>query len=208
MFHGGTNFGLQSGATNEKDTFISDTTSYDYDAPLNEAGDPTEKYFALQKILHARCLNLPFPQVDNFEPSSKMATPVLKLKPFMDLYNFVNHKAVRKFFNPHPVDFEYLGVSYGYVLYETRIFTERSSNENNSAILEIKGLCDRALIYVNKVSKKLSWCQEKFSTEIYIAFCLVYLLILQGVSRNTLQDGQKVINANQNKKRLCSRHLC
>ena len=25
-------------------------TSYDYDAPLNEAGDPTEKYYAIRNI--------------------------------------------------------------------------------------------------------------------------------------------------------------
>jgi hypothetical protein len=26
-------------------------TSYDYDAPLNEAGDPTEKYFQLRNVI-------------------------------------------------------------------------------------------------------------------------------------------------------------
>ena len=26
-------------------------TSYDYDAPLNEAGDPTEKYFAMRDVI-------------------------------------------------------------------------------------------------------------------------------------------------------------
>ena len=26
-------------------------TSYDYDAPLNEAGDPTEKYFAMRNVI-------------------------------------------------------------------------------------------------------------------------------------------------------------
>ena len=26
-------------------------TSYDYDAPLNEAGDPTPKYYALRKVI-------------------------------------------------------------------------------------------------------------------------------------------------------------
>ncbi len=39
MFHGGTNFGFTNGA-NEKTTYRPTVTSYDYDAPLDEAGDP------------------------------------------------------------------------------------------------------------------------------------------------------------------------
>lgn len=53
MFHGGTNFGFTSGA-NKYDilkSYLPQLTSYDYDAPLNEAGDPTEKYFAIKKTL-------------------------------------------------------------------------------------------------------------------------------------------------------------
>lgn len=55
MFHGGTNFGFTSGA-NTNDTidsigYLPQLTSYDYDAPLDEAGDPTEKYFLIKKTL-------------------------------------------------------------------------------------------------------------------------------------------------------------
>lgn len=37
MFHGGTNFGFTNGA-NDKGTYRPTATSYDYDAPLDEAG--------------------------------------------------------------------------------------------------------------------------------------------------------------------------
>ena len=40
MFHGGTNFGFTSGA-NDKGVYQPTVTSYDYDAPLDEAGHPT-----------------------------------------------------------------------------------------------------------------------------------------------------------------------
>lgn len=50
MFHGGTNFGLGNGA-NDKGTYHPVTTSYDYDAPLNEAGDPTAKYWAMREVI-------------------------------------------------------------------------------------------------------------------------------------------------------------
>ena len=33
-----------------RDEFVSCPTSYDYDAPLNEAGDPTDKYFLVRNI--------------------------------------------------------------------------------------------------------------------------------------------------------------
>lgn len=47
MFHGGTNFGLWNGA-NSPNSFI--ITSYDYDAPISEAGDTTLKYLALREV--------------------------------------------------------------------------------------------------------------------------------------------------------------
>lgn len=50
MFHGGTNFGVTSGA-NDKGTYRAITTSYDYDAPLDEAGNPTAKFFAFREVI-------------------------------------------------------------------------------------------------------------------------------------------------------------
>ena len=57
MFHGGTNFGLTNGA-NDKGRYLPLVTSYDYDAPLDEAGRPTEKYWALREVL-ARYTDVP-----------------------------------------------------------------------------------------------------------------------------------------------------
>lgn len=55
MFHGGTNFGFTSGANTNDTTdrlgYLPQLTSYDYDAPLDEAGDPTEKYFLIKQAL-------------------------------------------------------------------------------------------------------------------------------------------------------------
>lgn len=57
MFHGGTNFGLTSGA-NDKGIYRPITTSYDYDAPLAEDGTPTAKYWAMRDVI-ARHLPVP-----------------------------------------------------------------------------------------------------------------------------------------------------
>src|SRR3954468_9598646 len=50
MFPGGTNFGFTSGA-NDKGVYQPLVTSYDYDAPLDEAGDPTPKYHAFRDVI-------------------------------------------------------------------------------------------------------------------------------------------------------------
>lgn len=50
MFHGGTNFGFMSGA-NGGTGYKPDVTSYDYVAPLSEAGDITPKYELIREML-------------------------------------------------------------------------------------------------------------------------------------------------------------
>jgi beta-galactosidase len=57
MFHGGTTFGFMNGAnlnTDTGNTYAPQTTSYDYDAPLDEAGRPTKKYFLFREAIARR----------------------------------------------------------------------------------------------------------------------------------------------------------
>lgn len=49
--HGGTSFGFNSGANLDDNRFDPCITSYDFDAPLTEAGDPTDKYYAVRKVI-------------------------------------------------------------------------------------------------------------------------------------------------------------
>ena len=49
MTHGGTSFGHWAGANSPG--FAPDVTSYDYDAPINEYGGTTDKYFQLRKMM-------------------------------------------------------------------------------------------------------------------------------------------------------------
>ncbi|XP_075544262.1 beta-galactosidase-like isoform X2 [Dermacentor variabilis] len=51
MFHGGTSFGVKSGANVDRYGFHPTTTSYDYDAPMTEAGDPTDKFHAIRDVI-------------------------------------------------------------------------------------------------------------------------------------------------------------
>lgn len=49
MVHGGTTFGTYSGAN--APPYLPQTSSYDYDAPINEAGAPTPKFYAIRDLL-------------------------------------------------------------------------------------------------------------------------------------------------------------
>jgi beta-galactosidase len=65
MAHGGTTFGLWSGADRP---FKPDTSSYDYDAPISEAGWPTPKFFQTRDLFAKHLLpgeTLPEPPATN-----------------------------------------------------------------------------------------------------------------------------------------------
>lgn len=53
MFYGGTNFGFTAGSNDAgQGNFKPVVTSYDYDAPMDEAGDiVTEKYMAIRNVI-------------------------------------------------------------------------------------------------------------------------------------------------------------
>ena len=51
VIHGGTNFGFTAGANSGGKGYEPDLTSYDYDAPVNEQGQATPKYFALRRLI-------------------------------------------------------------------------------------------------------------------------------------------------------------
>lgn len=59
-----------TGALNVGGAYHPCTTSYDYDAPLTEAGDPNQKYHAIKKIVNKY---LPDPGLPIPPPTSKYA---------------------------------------------------------------------------------------------------------------------------------------
>lgn len=73
MAHGGTSFGLWAGADRP---FLPDTSSYDYDAPISEAGWVTPKFNAIRDVF-ARHL-----QPGETIPPPPPANPVITVAPF------------------------------------------------------------------------------------------------------------------------------
>ncbi len=114
MFHGGTNFGFFNGSLYYDGRFTVQATSYDVQAPLNEYGGKTEKYYAEQKIL---CAYLGKEIVNETEE------PVLADYGEATLRGVC---ALEEVFSPPPLYSEELlsmeecGQGYGYIEYKTR----------------------------------------------------------------------------------------
>jgi len=84
MVHGGTNFAFTSGANYDKQHNIQpDLTSYDYDAPISEAGWVTEKYQAFREVMIQRA-GYKVPDVPKAIPVIKI--PDIKLSKTGDFF--------------------------------------------------------------------------------------------------------------------------
>ncbi|XEC93742.1 glycoside hydrolase family 35 protein [Paenibacillus tarimensis] len=141
MFHGGTNFGFYNGANCQlKDQYEPTVTSYDYDAPLNEAGEPTDKYFAVRETI-SRYVELPEEKLP--EPAAKKAYGSVAMTGQAPLFSQLDRiaSAVRM---TNPETMEKLGQDFGFILYTTSISGPRESQE-----LVLQEVRDRALVFVN-----------------------------------------------------------
>lgn len=137
MFHGGTNFGFMNGA-NYGGRFQPQPTSYDYDAPLDEAGRPTPKYFKLRDLF-AR-----YQRSGTTLPDVSPVTPVITI-PRFELNESTNlfNDLPKSINSKQPLSMEDIGQSYGYILYRTRI------NAPVSGKLIIKELRDYGILFLN-----------------------------------------------------------
>lgn len=139
MFHGGTNFGFTSGANYTKSMPIEPSmTSYDYDAPLSEAGWPTRKYFALRDVIR-RHVSYAIPDVPARIPV--VAVPAMRLTRAAGLFDLVAH--VTPVQSAQPLSFEDMDQSGGYVLYRHRFASAVRGT------LDVSGLRDYGEVFVN-----------------------------------------------------------
>jgi len=159
MVHGGTNFGFTSGANyDEAHDIQPDLTSYDYDAPISEAGWVTPKYDSIRNVIQ-KYVSYPLPDPPAAIPVIEI--PSIRLTEIANVYAYSGSQ--HKISNPTPLTFEQLNQPYGYVLYE------RKFNQPVSGTLEIKGLRDYAVVYVNgKQIGELNRYDKKYSMEIAI----------------------------------------
>jgi beta-galactosidase len=113
MAHGGTTFGLWSGCDRP---FKPDTSSYDYDAPISEAGWPTEKFFQTRELFSHYLLpgeTLPEPPATN----AVITFAPVKLTEVAPIFDNLP-SAVK---DETPRNMEAYDQGYGCIVYRTRI---------------------------------------------------------------------------------------
>ena len=139
MFHGGTTRAFMNGA-NFKDTspYEPQTSSYDYDAPLDEAGNATPKFMQFRQVIQKHLpAGVQLPDVPAAKPV--ITIPAVKLTQSVSLLNTL--PAAKE--NISPLTFEDLHQDYGFVLYRTVL------NGSQSGQLKLKELRDYAVIMIN-----------------------------------------------------------
>jgi len=139
MFHGGTTRGFMNGA-NYYDSvgYEPQISSYDYDAPLDEAGNATHKFWQFRNAISK---NLPAGTVLPDVPAAKkvIAVPAIKLNKQAGIFNILP-KPVS---NSKPLTFEALNQAYGYMLYRTTV------NGGRTGILKLNELRDYGIVLIN-----------------------------------------------------------
>ncbi len=117
MTHGGTSFGHWAGANSPG--FAPDVTSYDYDAPINEYGQTTPKYFELRKMMEKYNDGKALPAVP--KPAAPIITiPKFELKEFSSIFNGSDTELkmpIRK--EGGLMTFEEMDMGWGSMLYTT-----------------------------------------------------------------------------------------
>jgi len=138
VIHGGTNFGFTAGANSGGKGYEPDVTSYDYDAPINEQGRPTSKYFALRKLIGSY---LPkkgkLPDIPDTIPAVEI--PLI----FPTRFTSVWDNLPEPINSVTPNSFEAYGQDYGFMLYRTELVGHKKGK------LTVTDIHDYAIVFLN-----------------------------------------------------------
>ncbi|XP_049673186.1 beta-galactosidase [Accipiter gentilis] len=144
MFIGGTNFAYWNGANMP---YMPQPTSYDYDAPLSEAGDLTEKYFALREVI-GMYKQLPEGLIPPTTPKFAYGKVRLqKVRTVVEALDRLSPAGPVK--STYPLTFVQLKQYFGFVLYRTTL--PKNCTEPTQLTSPLNGVHDRAYVSVDGV---------------------------------------------------------
>jgi beta-galactosidase len=136
MFEGGTSFGFMAGA-NYDTNYQPDTTSYDYDAPLDEAGRPRPKFFAFRDVIQRHLREASLPPLPS--PGAVIEIPEFPLSDSAPLWASLE-QPIR---SEQPETMETAGQAFGYILYRTQVTGPTKGD------LTVSEVHDYAAVFVN-----------------------------------------------------------
>ena len=138
MFEGGTNFGFMSGRNGGSKT--GDVTSYDYDAPLTEDGQITEKYRLFKEVI-AKYTDIH--EIPLTTEIRRRAYGRISCTGKTDLFSVLDKISV-PVKSSYSLTMEDIGQDYGYILYRTKIRDVETVSE-----IRLEGAADRVQCYHN-----------------------------------------------------------
>lgn len=147
MFEGGTSFGFMNGANGGTGSYQPQPTSYDYDAPLSEAGDPTDKYFAVRKVIskYTTLPSVPVPPATHKSAYGKVK--MTETAWLFDASGLVTNESDADY----PLNMEIMHQNYGFIVYTLTHPLQVPSSGSMSYTLTMLTLHDRAVVYVDDV---------------------------------------------------------
>jgi beta-galactosidase len=139
MFHGGTTRGFMNGANYKDGTpYEPQISSYDYDAPLDEAGNATPKFMKFREVIQKYLpAGVNLPPVPAAKPT--ISIPAIKFTQSLNVQSALPAPKA----NITPLTFEDLHQNYGFVLYRSTIAGGKTG------VLKLKELRDYAVVMVN-----------------------------------------------------------
>lgn len=138
MFEGGTNFGFMSGRNGGSKT--GDVTSYDYEAPLTEDGQITEKYRLFKEVI-AKYTDIH--EIPLTTEIRRRAYGRISCTGKTDLFSVLDKISV-PVKSSYPLTMEDIGQDYGYILYRMKIRDIETVSE-----IRLEGAADRVQCYHN-----------------------------------------------------------
>ncbi|KAK2608873.1 hypothetical protein QQS21_002586 [Conoideocrella luteorostrata] len=140
MFHGGTNWGFENGGLWADNQLNAVTSSYDYGAPLDEAGRPTQIYRQIREMISKHVPAGTIPNIPNLPNMTTVGD--FRLQPALALWDIRGDKPAAQTTNPATM--ESLGQAYGFVLYEHKV-----AKAVSGVLAPGDGPRDRVIVYVN-----------------------------------------------------------
>ncbi|KAL3191802.1 hypothetical protein MRX96_059536 [Rhipicephalus microplus] len=183
MFHGGTNFGFMNGANPPPQP-----TSYDYGAPLTEAGDPSDTYFKIREVV-GRYMPLPNGTLPVPAPKLKIGAVNLNSCATLDaIRSFLRSKGYVTPVSSHrPLSFEELGHAFGYVVYTTRVSFRPSSPAN----LGVPGIKNRGYVFTAQTRAVVSTDQLVYSVPVVVQSGQNITILVENTGRINYGPGNR-----------------
>lgn len=137
MVHGGTTFGTYSGAN--APPYLPQTSSYDYDAPINESGNATDKFYAIRDLFSKYLQEgETLPDV----PVATTAQPIASIR--FDSAASLWKNLPNSVKSDTPMLMEDMNQGFGAILYRTKIAP------GGKATLRFHDIHDYALVYLDR----------------------------------------------------------